>query len=196
MKPYTMKKLQSLTAPRKVNKLTINQIIASPYWQMLLASWLLVVGSRAYIPFYPVPMSLQTFTVALISLLFSCRISLGAIFLYVGYGVMHLPVFSSGAVGLAVLTGPTAGYAIGFFFMGGVISLLTERYPTSSQLQRLFFTLLGGAMVMGMGVLRLVPLMGWDLAMQVGLFPFLLSEPVKMIVATQVAGWIQQRNDQ
>ena len=85
----------------------------------LLGSILLTVSAKIKIPFYPVPMTMQTFAVLLIGI--SCGYKLGLIIVtvYLIEGLFGIPVFANSpekGIGLAYFTGPTMGYLIGFLF--------------------------------------------------------------------------------
>ena len=103
----------------KINKLIKYFLIA------LLGSILLAISSKIKIPFYPVPMTMQTFVVLFIGIAFGWKIGLATILLYLFEGIIGLPVFSGTpekGIGLIYFTGPTMGYLIGFivtvYFVG------------------------------------------------------------------------------
>ena len=92
---------------------------------ILIGSIFLAISSKIKIPFYPVPMTMQTFVVLLIGIIFGWKIGLATISLYLFEGIMGLPVFSGTpekGVGIIYFTGPTMGYLLGFliavFFAG------------------------------------------------------------------------------
>jgi len=91
----------------------------------LLGSIILAVSSKIKIPFYPVPMTMQTLAVLVIGILFGWKLGIATIILYLFEGIIGLPVFAGTpekGVGLIYFTGPTMGYLIGFipavFFSG------------------------------------------------------------------------------
>ena len=84
---------------------------------IFLGSILLAISAKVKIPFYPVPMTMQTFVVLFLGLSFGYKIGLATVSLYLIEGIIGLPVFSNSperGVGLAYFTGPTMGYLIGF----------------------------------------------------------------------------------
>ena len=92
---------------------------------IIFGSILLTISAKIKIPFYPVPMTMQTFVVLLMSITLGWKISVSIISLYLLEGVVGLPVFAGTpekGVGLIYFTGPTMGYLIGFllaaFFAG------------------------------------------------------------------------------
>jgi biotin transport system substrate-specific component len=82
---------------------------------VVLGSILLTISAKVKIPFYPVPMTMQTFVVLLLGLSFGYKIGLSAVGLYLLEGIVGLPVFSNSperGIGLVYFTGPTMGYLI------------------------------------------------------------------------------------
>ena len=101
----------------------------------LLGSLLLAISSKIKIPFYPVPMTMQTFVVLFLGITFGYKIGLSIITVYLFEGILGLPVFSNSpekGVGLVYFTGPTMGYLIGWdkpiFELGAKPFLLAELF--------------------------------------------------------------------
>ena len=84
---------------------------------VVLGSLALTISAKIKIPFYPVPMTMQTFVVLFLGISLGYKIALATVGLYLIEGIAGLPVFSNSperGVGLAYFTGPTMGYLIGF----------------------------------------------------------------------------------
>ena len=84
---------------------------------VLIGSVLLAISSKIKIPFYPVPMTMQTFVVLFIGIAFGWKLGVATVSLYLFEGLMGLPVFSGTpekGLGVVYFTGPTMGYLIGF----------------------------------------------------------------------------------
>ena len=84
---------------------------------IILGSIALTISAKIKIPFYPVPMTMQTFVVLFLGVSLGYKIGLASVGLYLLEGIMGLPVFSNSpekGVGLIYFTGPTMGYLIGF----------------------------------------------------------------------------------
>ena len=84
---------------------------------ILLGSLVLAISAKIKIPFYPIPMTMQTFVVLFLGISFGYKIGLATISLYLLEGILGLPVFSNSperGIGLTYFTGPTMGYLIGF----------------------------------------------------------------------------------
>ena len=83
----------------------------------LLGSIMLAISSKIKIPFYPVPMTMQTLVILIIGISFGWKLGLSTVFLYLFEGIIGLPVFSGTpekGIGLIYFTGPTMGYLLGF----------------------------------------------------------------------------------
>jgi len=155
---------------------------------ILLGSIILAISSKVKIPFYPVPMTMQTFVVLLIGMSFGYKIGLATIGLYLIEGIAGLPVFSNSperGVGLVYFTGPTMGYLIGFFSACFLASLI----KTDDNYFIIFIKLiLSVSTIYILGVLWLGTLIGWDKPIiQLGVVPFLLAEIFKIALLTILA---------
>ena len=95
---------------------TQNQLVKS-LLLIFVGSIILTISAKIKIPFYPVPMTMQTFVVLFLGLSFGYKIALATVGLYLLEGILGFPVFSNSpekGVGIAYFTGPTMGYLIGF----------------------------------------------------------------------------------
>ena len=95
---------------------THTQIIKSVI-VIFLGSVMLAISAKIKIPFYPVPMTMQTFVVLMIGIVFGWKLGLATVSLYLFEGIIGLPVFSGTpekGSGLVYFTGPTMGYLLGF----------------------------------------------------------------------------------
>ena len=95
-----------------------SQIIKSLFI-IFLGSIILTISAKIKIPFYPVPMTMQTFVVLFLGISFGYKIALTTVGLYLLEGIIGIPVFSNSpekGIGLVYFTGPTMGYLIGFLF--------------------------------------------------------------------------------
>ena len=148
---------------------------------IFIGSIILTISSKIKIPFYPVPMTMQTFVVLFLGISFGYKIGLATIGLYILEGLAGLPVFSNSperGLGIAYFTGPTMGYLIGFFSACFIASFI----KTSDNYLRIYFKLiLSTSTIYVLGVLWLGNLIGWDKpVIQLGVTPFLLAEFFKI----------------
>lgn len=149
----------------------------------LAGSLLLALSAHFAVPFWPVPMTLQTLVVLLLGIFAGPVAAIGAVAAYVAEGLAGLPVFSHGG-GVGVLLGPTFGYIVGFF-PAAFIASLTGRRPSAIGPFAAAALLVGAdAVILACGVAWLATLFGWDKAVAAGLTPFLLGEAVKVTLAT------------
>ena len=155
--------------------------IVKTFLIIILGSLALTISAKIKIPFYPVPMTMQTFVVMLLGLAFGYKIGLATVSLYLLEGIAGLPVFSNSpekGVGLVYFTGPTMGYLIGFLsatLIAGTISSNDNPLKIISKL------LLSVSTIYILGVLWLGTLIGWDKPiLEFGVYPFLLAEIFKL----------------
>ena len=151
----------------------------------LLGSIILAVSSKIKIPFYPVPMTMQTLVVLIIGVAFGWKLSLVTISLYLFEGIVGLPVFSGSpekGIGLVYFTGPTMGYLIGFL----VAVYISGKFVYDNNLVKTFFKLFfATSLIYILGIIWLGSLIGWDKPVfQLGAQPFLLAELFKILIAT------------
>ena len=152
---------------------------------ILLGSILLTVSAKIKIPFYPVPMTMQTFVVLLLGISLGPILGSISVILYLLQGIYGLPVFSNTpekGIGLAYFIGPTMGYLIGFVFA----SFISGKLKYNSNYIIIFFKLiLTVSIIYIMGLLWLGNLIGWEKPIfSLGAKPFLLAEILKMLLLT------------
>ena len=155
---------------------------------IFLGSVLLAISSKIKIPFYPVPMTMQTFVVLFLGMSFGYKIGLATVGLYLIEGIIGLPVFSNSpekGVGIVYFTGPTMGYLIGFLFA----TFLAGYFDFKKNILIVFFKLLiSVSTIYLLGIFWLGSLIGWDKPIiQLGVTPFLLAELFKISILTLLA---------
>jgi len=180
---------------------------ATPALQLLLANALLVLCAKIAIPIpgTPVPITLQTFGVMLIAILFGARTASLASLLYLVEGAAGLPVFQPfGAVATMRLFGPTAGYLLAFppaaFITGRLVELLSthvaEDKPSGANVVTRNLSgwfVVSAALVPGQVVIFLcgwawlASLIGAVPAFRQGVLPFLAGDLLKLAAAAAVA---------
>tara|TARA_B110001452_G_scaffold243806_1_gene227444 strand:+ start:1247 stop:1798 length:552 start_codon:yes stop_codon:yes gene_type:complete len=166
---------------------TQTQIIKS-LLVIFLGSIVLAISAKVKIPFYPVPMTMQTFIVLLLGMSFGYKIGLATVSLYLIEGIIGLPVFSNSperGVGLLYFTGPTMGYLIGFISACALASFIKVDDNYFIIFTKLILSVLT---IYVLGVLWLGTLIGWDKpVIQLGVTPFLLAEIFKIALLTILA---------
>ena len=169
------------------SKLVKNLFIA------LIGSILLAISAKIKIPFYPVPMTMQTLVVLIIGIGFGWKLGVATIMLYLFEGIIGLPVFSGTpekGIGLVYFTGPTMGYLIGFL----ITAFLAGKFNFDNNLIKNFLKLtFATSFIYILGMLWLGGLIGWDKPIfKLGAQPFLLAELFKILLATLAINHIKK----
>ena len=155
---------------------------------IILGSIALTISAKLKIPFYPVPMTMQTFVVLFLGMAFGYKIGIVTVGLYLIEGIAGFPVFSNSpekGIGLVYFTGPTMGYLIGF----SVACFLAAFINNKDNFLIIFLKLIiSVSTIYFLGILWLGILIGWDKPIiQLGVTPFLLAEIFKITILTLLA---------
>ena len=152
---------------------------------IFLGSVLLAISAKIKIPFYPVPMTMQTFVVLFLGISFGYKIAIATVSLYLIEGILGLPVFSNSperGIGLAYFIGPTMGYLIGFLtacFLASYIKVSDNYFIVITKL------VVSVSSIYILGIFWLGTLIGWDKPIfELGVAPFLLAEVFKIALLT------------
>ena len=149
----------------------------------LIGTIFLAVSSKIKIPFYPVPMTMQTLVVLFLGIALGWKLGVATVMLYLFEGIIGLPVFSGSpekGVGIVYFSGPTMGYLIGFLF--------TVYFAGSFNFNKNFFIkflqlVFSVSFIYIFGILWLGNLIGWEKPLfQLGVQPFLLAELFKVLI--------------
>lgn len=172
----SLETLEPLAAGSMAKKATI----------VVLGSLFLAAMSQIQVPFYPVPVTLQTLGVMLIGLTFGFRMATATVALYLLEGIAGLPVFAGFAFGPAVLIGGTGGYLIGFLAAAAFIGLLADKGLTRSWTGAISALVASEVIIFGLGIAYLAYLYGFDKSLEWGLYPFILGDLVKLGLAALI----------
>ena len=161
---------------------------------IVLGSIALTISAKIKIPFYPVPMTMQTFVVIMIGITLGWKLGVASITLYLLEGALGLPVFSGTpekGIGIVYFTGPTMGYLIGFI----VAAYLAGNFNYNNNFILNFFKIaFATSFIYLLGVIWLGVLIGWDKPLfNLGVKPFLLAEICKMMLATSLIVVIKKK---
>ena len=201
-----------MEAVKKVELNKISKIILVT----VLGTLLLTISAKIKIPFYPVPMTMQTFVVLFLGITLGPKISLFTISLYLLEGIFGLPVFAGTpekGIGFIYFAGPTMGYLIGFLvatYLAGYfkyencldfnrfklnkdssffLSIDTMFSVITILFKNLIKLIVSVSFIYIFGLLWLGFLIGWDKPIfQLGVQPFLLAELFKMLILAIIAG--------
>mgnify|MGYP003688927143 FL=1 len=159
----------------------------------LMGSIILAISSKIKIPFYPVPMTMQTLVVLMIGVGFGWKLGVATVALYLFEGIIGLPVFSGSpekGVGLVYFTGPTMGYLLGFL----IAAYVSGKFIYDNNIIKTFLKLsLATSLIYVFGMLWLGTLFGWDKPIfKLGAQPFLLAELFKILIATLMINQIKK----
>ena len=149
---------------------------------ILFGTLLLTISAKIKVPFYPVPMTMQTFVVVLIGITLGWKLGLATVFAYLFEGAIGLPVFAGTpekGIGISYMVGPTGGYLVGFLssvFIAGLVNLnkniIIKFFLISLSILAIYIT----------GVPWLAYLAGWEVAYVWGIKNFVLAEIFKISI--------------
>ena len=149
----------------------------------ILGTILLAFSAKIKIPFWPVPMTMQTFVVLLLGITYGWKLGLFTVSLYLMEGIAGLPVFAGTpekGVGLIYFTGPTMGYLIGFLVAVFFTGYLKFDNNFFNNFIKLVFSV---SFIYLLGLVWLGSLIGWDKPVfKLGAQPFLLAELFKVLL--------------
>ena len=141
----------------------------------------LAISAQLKVPFYPVPITMQTLVVMLIGFTFGARLGSSTVLVYLASGAIGAPVFAGGA-GLAYISGPTGGYLFGFLVAVYLIGYFTEQGYGRTFISTLFLGLAGTIVFYMFGVAWLTTILGFEKAVKFGLLPFLYGDVLKLFL--------------
>ena len=182
-----------------IKKIEINKI-TKIILVSVLGTLLLTISAKIKIPFYPVPMTMQTFVVLFLGIAFGARIGLLTVSLYLFEGIFGLPVFAGTpekGIGLIYFAGPTGGYLIGFLIAVYIAGSFQYKDIFKNNISEFFINyfklLLAVSFIYIIGLVWLGTVIGWDLPIfKIGAEPFLLAESFKILILTILAGKISK----
>jgi len=162
--------LANVIWPAKTNTLARNVILA------IAGSMLLWISAKVQIPFYPVPLTMQTFVVLGLGAAFGWRLAIATMLLYLGEGAMGLPVFAGNPA-------TTGGYLVGFVAASGLVGWLAEKGADKNAFKMFAAMLAGSAVIYLFGATWLSTVIGTEKAIQFGVLPFLYGDLLKAALA-------------
>jgi len=165
-----------------IKKIELNKVVKIVFLSVI-GTLLLTISAKVKIPFYPVPMTMQTFVVLFLGIVLGSKIALLTISLYLFEGIFGLPVFAGTpekGIGLVYFTGPTMGYLIGFLITAYCSGLFKYNKSLVNTFLKLIFSV---SFIYILGLIWLGILIGWDKPIfKLGAQPFLLAELFKILL--------------
>ena len=152
---------------------------------MVFGFCLLTLSAKIQVPFWPVPMTMQTFVVMVIGMAYGWRLGAATVLAYLIAGASGLPVFAGTperGIGLLYMMGPTGGFLVGFLVAAAVVGYLAERGWDRSFLGTGAAMIIGQAIISFAGVVWLANAFGVPKAIEVGFMPFLASSLLKTVL--------------
>jgi biotin transport system substrate-specific component len=163
----------------------------------------LIIAAKIRVPFYPVPMTLQTLAVMAIAVTFGLRLGVATVLAYLAEGALGIPVFTNTpplVAGPAYLLGPTGGFLAGFVVLAAIIGYAADRGWSRSIPKLAAALIVGEVIMMALGFAWLAGFaqmpsgsagLGMTKAWAGGVAPFILGDLLKVaLVAFAVpAAW-------
>lgn len=174
--------LYQAVADRPTSRLSTMDVVA-----VVACSLLLTLSAKVQVPFYPVPMTMQTLVVIGLGLALGPARGAAAVALYLMQGALGLPVFAGTpekGIGLAYMMGPTGGYLLGYLPATLLAGWLAERGWDRNVFTAMLAALLSGAIIYVPGLLWLGSVIGFDKpVLAFGLYPFIPGDIAKAVLA-------------
>ena len=153
----------------------------------LFSSLMLWASAKVQVPFWPVPMTMQTAVVLLVGAFYGPQLGAAAIALYLAEGAAGLPVFSGTperGIALAYMVGPTGGYLVGFVLAAALVGwgLTRTRRPFAI----IGVMVAGAILIEAVGVAWLAVLIGPAKAIRLGFLPFVAGDALKAALAATI----------
>lgn len=157
---------------------------------ILGASWIIAISAQITInlPFSPVPITGQTLAVLMAGLILGKTLGTASIAAYLAQGAAGLPFFAGGKSGLATLFGPTGGYLFGFLAAVYIVGMLSELRLKRSLFQASSAIVIGNIIIYVFGLVWLARFVGESQALQLGLYPFLIGDLLKILLGIVLVG--------
>ncbi len=162
---------------------------------VLAGTAVIAISAKVKVPFYPVPMTLQTLAIMAIAASYGSRLAVATVLAYLAEGALGLPVFTNtppAVAGPAYFLGPTGGFLLGFVAVAAIVGYAADRGWDRS-IPKLFAAMFAGeAVMMALGFAWLAWFatlssgatgLGVDKAFAGGVAPFVLGDLLKMALA-------------
>jgi biotin transport system substrate-specific component len=156
----------------------------------LFGSIAIAIAGKITVPFWPVPVTMQTLVIFVIAAAFGRKLALATLAAYLIEGAAGLPVFTNGG-GLAYFAGPTTGYLAGFVIAAGLTGWAADRGFDRNAFKLFAVNLAGTAIILLLGAAWIAMVFGADKALAWGVGPFIATDVIKAALAAAVvpAGW-------
>lgn len=151
---------------------------------LLFGTGVLALASQISVPMVPVPITMQTFALTMIGVLYGWRLGALTVLAWLGEAMMGLPVLANGGGGLAPFVGPTAGYLVSFPIIAALAGYLATKGWTGSHVVKSFLAhLSANILCLAIGGAWLGYLIGAEKGLALGVTPFILGAVLKSALA-------------
>ncbi len=165
---------------------TNNTFLRNAVWAFI-GTMVLAISAKVQVPFYPVPVTMQSFVVLLIGAGFGWRLGMATIALYLFEGLaLGLPVFAGETAGIAYLLKPSMGYLFSYLVAAGVVGFMAERGFDRTPLKALLMMSIGAVLILSIGAGWAVYVIGVQKVWAFYVAPFLYGDAVKVALAAAI----------
>jgi biotin transport system substrate-specific component len=185
------KVLSDVIGPREGNALLVKRAVL-----VVLGIAALALAAKIKVPFWPVPVTMQTFVVLTVGAAYGTRLGVATVLGYLLVGALGFDIFTSSSAekyGLTYMMGGTGGYLLGFVLAASVLGELARRGWDRNVAWMAAAMLIGNAIIYVPGVLWLGYLyaasQGWATVLDWGLWPFLAGDALKLALAALILPW-------
>jgi biotin transport system substrate-specific component len=163
---------------------------------------LLTLSAKIQVPFYPVPVTLQTLVLPLIGAAYGWRLGVATVLLYFAHGFFGAPVFAGMTSGPAYFMGPTGGFLAGFVALVGIVGYGVEKGAARSVFSLTGIILLGKVVLFALGLFWLAHFatmasggtgVGYSRAFFGAVQPFILGDLLKTGIAVALIAVFARR---
>ena len=148
---------------------------------------ILAISAKIQVPFWPVPMTLQTLAVMAIAAAYGSNLAVATVIAYIAEGLAGIPVFAGAAAGPAYVLGPTGGFLLAFIVGAAIVGFAADRGDSRSFIKLVIAMIIADVVIFALGLIWLgaaVPKLGYSmLLLQKGLYPFVLGDLLKIALA-------------
>ena len=153
---------------------------------VLLGTLVMAIAAKIKVPFFPVPMTLQTLAVFGIAAAYGQKLAVATMLAYIFEGLIGLPVFAGAIAGPAYMAGPTAGYLAGFVVAAAIVGWAADKGWSRNPVKMFGTMLAADVIVFALGFAWLATLIGAGKAFEFGVMPFVLGDIVKIALASAI----------